>query len=225
MKQPWNLFCQKGPPLLYPIFHSSKDPDIRVNAVGWRSVHGWQREKTANSDIWHINSQLLFAKGKELTLTTSANLSVEYKTDYLGQTAHLEHSCMVRNIKTRVYCGDILKSQEHLRMNGSVSGRCTSVPWPTHLSYGKNKVLLQPPPPWITSPSRCEHKLNILNNGWLINPPPLLYARGTTQAKPTQMLQSHFCQLAPHWQAQLFLVYHTPATPWGCRQALFSPHK
>lgn len=34
----------------------------------------------------------------------------------------------------------------------------TSVPWPTHLSYGQNKVLLQPPPLWITSPSRCVHK-------------------------------------------------------------------
>lgn len=52
--------------------------------------------KIANSKLWHIKSQLLFAKGKELTSTTSANVSVQFKTDYLGQTAHLEHFCMVR---------------------------------------------------------------------------------------------------------------------------------
>lgn len=119
MKRPWNLFCQKAPPRLYPIFHSSNDPDISANALGWWSAHGWQKKKkTANSKLWHIKTQRLFAKGKELTSTTSANLS--------GQTAHLERFCMVRNMKAHVHCGSILESLKHNRINESVSSCCAA---------------------------------------------------------------------------------------------------
>lgn len=80
------------------------------------------KKTPANSKLRHIKSQLLFAQGKEFTSTTSTNLSVEFKTDYLGKTAHLQHFC----IKTHVHCGSILKSQEHNRMNGSVSSLCAT---------------------------------------------------------------------------------------------------
>lgn len=159
MKQPWNLFCQKAPPCLYPIFHSSNDPDISANAVGWRSVHGWQRKKKPqlilNFGILKVNCSLLKEKNslQQLQQTCQWNLKLIIWDKLLTlNISALKLMCSVAVFwKVRSTTG-------WMEASPVSAPHLTSVPWPTHLSYGQNKVLLQPPPLWITSPSGCVHK-------------------------------------------------------------------
>lgn len=99
---------------------------------------------------------------------------------------------------------------ENNRMNGSVSGLCAA-PHLGAMTYSpflwtKQKSCCSLPHSGLHHPPAVYTKLNTLSNGWLKNPPPLLYVCGTTQTKPTLMLQTHLCQLASHCQAQLLSI-------------------
>lgn len=157
MKQPWNLFCQKAPLRgCTPIFHSGNDPDMGANAVGWRSVHGWQKKrKTANSELWRTVLRVHCSQRRQPTCRWNWK-------HYLGQTAQYEHVCvvtkMLKLMRTGVVVWKVRSTTGWMEASPVSVSHLASVPWPTHLSYGRNKVLLQPPPLWITSPSRCVHK-------------------------------------------------------------------
>lgn len=97
-----------------------------------------------------------------MTQTSVLMLWVEdlYMADRGGKkkekTDHLEHFCMVRNTKTHVHCGGEQQDEwKRLRSLRRTSPRCHDL---LTFPMDKTKVLLQPPPLWITSPSRCVHK-------------------------------------------------------------------
>lgn len=148
MKQPWNLFRQKASPWLSPIFHSSNDPDTSANAVGWRSVHGWQREKKQLmlnfGIVWvKCSSQKKKNSLQHLQQTHQWNLKLIHQDKLLT----LNISAWLEILGERSTTGWMEASP--------VSPRCRDL---LTFSSGQNKVLLQPPPLWITSPSRCVHK-------------------------------------------------------------------
>lgn len=215
MKQPWNLFRQKAPPWLSPIFHSSNDPDTSANAVGWRSVHGWQREKKQLmlnfGIVWvKCSSQKKKNSLQQLQQSHQWNLKLIHRDKLLT----LNISAWLEMLGERSTTGWMEASP--------VSPRCRDL---LTFPLDKTKSCCSLPHSGLLHPPAAYTKLNTRSNGWLKHPPPLLHACGTTQTKPTLMLQSHLCQLASHCQAQLFPLYHTLAPSWGCKQAPFTPHR
>lgn len=122
-----------------------------------------------------------------------------------------------RNVNTHVHCGGSLLKKAGAKRNEWTHlqphlGAMTCSPF----LWTKQSPLAASPHSGLHHPPAVYTKLNTLRDGWLKNqPPPPLYVCSTMQTKSTVMLQSHLCQLASHCQAQLFLVYQTPPTPWG----------